>query len=111
MKIYLEIDSFSSLDYYRIFKTKIREDSISQVIDGLILTSNFLFKNEIEKIQKIKQIVSNFNIPIILNPNTNSYYQFETNTGFIDNDVKENEDYIQLYDKWNPYKKMLEFKM
>lgn len=89
MKIYLEIDSFSSLDYYRIFKTKIREDSISQVIDGLILTANFLFKNEIEKIQKIKQIVSNFNIPIILNPNTNSYYQFETNTGFIDNDVKE----------------------
>ncbi len=89
MKIYLEIDSFSSLDYYRIFKTKIREDPISQVIDGLILTANFLFKNEIEKIQKIKQIVSNFNIPIMLNPNTNGYYQFETKMGFIDNDVKE----------------------
>ena len=78
MKIYLEIDSFSSLDYYRIFKTKISEESISQVIDGLILNADFLFKNEIDKIQKIKQIVSNFNIPIMLNPNTNAYYQFET---------------------------------
>lgn len=89
MKIYLEIDSFSSLDYYRIFKTKTREDIISQTIDGLILTANFLFKNEISKIQKIKQIVSNFKIPIMINPNTNSYYQFETNTCFIDNDIKE----------------------
>lgn len=89
MKIYLEIDSFSSLDYFRIFKTKISEDSISQVIDGLVLTANFLCKNETDKIQKIKQIVSNFKIPIMINPNTNNYYQFETNTSFIENDVKE----------------------
>jgi len=89
MKIYLEIDSFSSLDYYRIFKTRIKEESISQIIDGLVLTANFLFKNDIDRIRKIKQVVSNFKIPIMINPNTNRYYQFETKTGFIDNSIKD----------------------
>lgn len=88
MKIYLEIDSFSSLDYYRIFRTKVKDEEKSQIIDGLILTANFLFKSDIEKIRKIKQVVSNFKMPIMINPHTNYYYQFETINGFLDNEIK-----------------------
>lgn len=95
MNIYLEIDSFNSLDYFRIFRTKISNEPLSKLINGLILTANFLFKSNIEKIHKIKQIVSNFKLPIMVNPNTNYYYQFETQNAFIDNEVKNR--YLEYY--------------
>ena len=97
MKFYLEIDSFSSLDYLRIFRKKIQEENLSDLINGLILKANFLFKNE-NKISQIKEIVSNFDLSIMINPDTYYYYRFEVPDGFIEKNHPKMELFQNFYD-------------